>query len=169
MKGVNFLLSASILALASCSQSTRTTDGADASKDPVNNQSVQKSLSAKMSINSIIKTGDPVTLKFTVFNDSDSTLQFCKWHTPFEPLMSKYLEIKDENGVEVAYQGPMAKRVMPPPATSYAKVNPKETLSADVDLLKGYAIKNPAKYTIVYTEQGISGLIVKDSVSFTYK
>jgi len=172
MKNLKFILPAALLALASCSQNTRPSENAGVTTDSTVteavDQSVEKGLFAKMTIKDTIKVGEPIQLKFTVYNTADSTQQFCKWHTPFEPLISKYLDIKDENGVEVDYKGAMAKRVMPPPASSYTKLNAKDSLSAEADLLKGYAISKPAKYTVTYNSQNMSGLIVKDSISFVY-
>jgi len=171
MKHISFLLSAAaMLALSSCSQNTRTTD-AKGTTDTVTTEvsaTEEKGLFADMSIKDTVKVGELVTLKFTVHNNADSVQQFCKWHTPFEPWISKYLDIKDETGEEVAYKGAMAKRIMPPPADSYLKVNSKDSLSVEVDLLKGYNITKPAKYTVVYNSQSMSGLIVKDSISFVY-
>lgn len=173
MKNLKLILPAAMLALASCSPATRNADDNTAKTDsvtkaPVAEQAGEKALFAKLTIKDTIKTGEPILLKFTVYNYADSVQQFCKWHTPFEPLMSKYLDIKDENGEEVNYKGAMAKRIMPPPASSYQKLNPKDSLSADVDLFKGYSITKPAKYTVVYNSQNMSGLIVKDSVTFIY-
>jgi hypothetical protein len=125
-------------------------------------------LFAEMQIENTIKIGQPLILKFTVYNPAVSTQQFCKWHTPFEPLMSKYLEIKDENGVEMMYRGAMAKRIMPPPESSYIKVSKNDSISATVDLLKAFEITNPSTYTITYTGQDMSGVIVKKSTVFTY-
>jgi hypothetical protein len=172
MKNLKFIIPVALLALSSCSQATRKADDTAVSTDSVaaqsSPQSEQKALFAKMSMKDTIKAGEPIQLKFTVYNTADSIQQFCKWHTPFEPLISKYLDIKDENGEEVNYKGAMAKRMMPPPASSYAKLNPKDSLSADVDLTKGYAIVKPAKYTVIYNSQNMSGLIVKDSITFVY-
>lgn len=171
MNNLKFILPAALLALSSCSQNTRSTDSSvktDSAVTAVSDTAAQTALFATMSIKDTIKAGEPVQLKFIVYNNADTTQQFCKWHTPFEPLMSKYLDVKDENGEDVPYKGAMAKRIMPPPADSYIKVNAKDSLSADVDVLKGYAITKPAKYTIVYNSQNMSGLIVKDSISFVY-
>jgi len=173
MKNFKYILPAAMLALASCSPATRNADDNAAKTDstataPVSAQAEEKALFAKMTIKDTIKAGEQIQLKFTVYNKADSVQQFCKWHTPFEPLMSKYLDIKDENGEEVNYKGAMAKRMMPPPASSYQKLNPKDSLSADVDLFKGYAITKPGKYTVVYNSQNMSGLVVKDSVAFVY-
>lgn len=171
MKNIIPILSAAILMLSSCSPSTRTADSdakTDSTATTVADSAAAKPLFATMKINSSIKTGDSVKLKFTVYNTADSVQHFCKWHTPFEPLMSKYLDVKAENGEEASYKGPMAKRMMPPPADSYVKVNPGDSLSVDVDVLKAYAITKPGKYSIRYNAQNMSGLIVKDSVVFVY-
>lgn len=156
------ILSAAVLLLSACSQNTRVPNS-NAAKP-----TAEKAFFARMYVDKKIKEGAAVTLKFTVYNQTDSVKQFCKWHTPFEPLISKYLDVKDENGEEVGYQGPMAKRMMPPPAESYLKLNPGDSLSIDVDVLKAYPIKKAGKYSIVYTGQNMSGLVVKDSLVFEY-
>ena len=171
MKNYKLILPVALLALSACSQNTMKTDNAEAKTDSTtaSEQVTEKGLYAKMYIQENIKAGDTVALRFTVFNPADTAQQFCKWHTPFEPLISKYLDITDEKGEEVAYKGAMAKRIMPPPASAYLKVNAGDSLSVSVDLLKGYAISKPAKYKVVYVGQNMSGLIVKDSVYFNYK
>ncbi|TDQ06179.1 protease [Pedobacter metabolipauper] len=172
MKNLKLLLPAALLALSACSQNTRTTDKDAATTDSTTTvtdlKSEEKGLFATMQMADTIKTGQPVQLKFTVYNHADTAQQFCKWHTPFERLMSKYLDIVDENGAEVSYKGAMAKRMMPPPADSYIKINPKDSLVSDVNVLEGYDLKNSAKYTVKYVGQNMSGLIVKDSISFVY-
>ncbi|MGY0034924.1 protease [Pedobacter sp. NJ-S-72] len=158
MKHKLLVLTATVMSLASCSPNTRTSNNINVKDDSGTKKATEqvspKMLFASLRIKSSIKAGDSVKLKFTVYNPTDSVKQFCKWHTPFEPLMSKYLEIKDTHGEEAAYRGAMAKRMMPPPASSYQKINPGDSLSIDVDLLKGYAIQKPAQYSISYTGQG---------------
>jgi hypothetical protein len=168
----NSLLVLAVFTLASCSQSTRNLDSTantDSLKADTSVKAISSPLYAKMTVPSSIKTGEAVQMRFTVYNDADSVQQFCKWHTPFEPLMSKYLDIKDENGEEAMYKGAMAKRIMPPPADSYIKIQPKDSLSIVVDLLKGYSITKPATYKLKYNGQNMSGLVLNDSVSFAYK
>lgn len=121
-----------------------------------------------MSMPATFKLGDSVLLKFTVKNNADSVQRFCKWHTPFEPLMSKYLDVKNEKGEDMAYLGAMAKRMMPPPESSYLSLKPQDSVTANVDLLKGYAIKAPGKYTVTYVGENMSGLKVKNTISFVY-
>ena len=169
MKNYQLLLIA-LLSFSSCSTNSRTAK--NNAKDCITKENqeniAKKTLSATMQIKDTIKAGEAAQLKFTVYNQADSAGHFCKWHTPFEPLLSKYLEVKDENGEEVDYRGAMARRIMPPPESSYIKVNAKDSFSANVDLLKAYAITKPAKYTITYVGQNMSGLEVKKSVSFVY-
>ena len=163
------ILAVALLALSSCGTRTgKQSVQADSTKSITDTTVTKNKLSAAMAIKDTIKIGDSVLLKFTVKNNSADTARFCKWHTPFEPLISKYLDIKDESGNEVTYKGAMAKRIMPPPATAYTMLNANDSLSVSVDLLKGYAIEKPAKYTVTYNSTGISGLSVQKSVSFVY-
>jgi hypothetical protein len=168
MKNYKLWLCAAMATLSACSVANKSTNSADtatvAKTDSV--QAPAKFLTAEMQIKDTIKVGEPVLLKFTVYNRTDSALQFCKWHTPFEPLLSKYLDVLDEKGEEANYKGAMAKRMMPPPASSYITV--KDSLSETVDLLKAFDIKTPAKYTITYVGQNMSGLVVQKTVSFVY-
>jgi hypothetical protein len=163
-----FFLPISILAIAAAScgsyQSKTNENLGDSTQT-----TAEKEFVAVMAIKDTIKTGDSVLLKFTVLNGTDSTAKFLKWQTPFEPLLSKYLDIKDETGAEVDYKGAMAKRMMPPPADAYLKVNAKDSLVTTVDLLKGYAISKPGKYTITYSSENISGLKVPQSAQFVYR
>lgn len=153
------VLSAAILLLSACSQHTLNTDKVESS---------QPIFATMLMVQDTFRTGEQVLLKFTVRNTADTVQQFCKWHTPFEPLMSKYLDVASPGGEDASYRGPMAKRVMPPPADSYVKVNPGDSLSAEVDILKSYALKSPGSYTVYYNSYEISGLAVKDSVEFVY-
>ena len=171
MRNHSLILGAFMLVLASCSPSTRnsaSSTNADSVKSDSSKVAEGKPLYAKMIVAPVIKAGEPIELTFTVYNDSDTVQQFCKWHTPFEPLISKYLDITDGKGEEVPYKGAMAKRIMPPPADSYIKVQPKDSLSVKVDLLKGYGIVKPASYNVKYNAQNMSGLVLKDSVTFSY-
>lgn len=170
MKNYQLLLIA-LLSFSACSTNSRTAKN-NLKQDSVikenKKDAAKKALFATLQIKDTIKAGDALQLKFTVYNQADSAQQFCKWHTPFEPLSSKYLEVKDESGEEAAYLGAMARRVMPPPPSSYIKVNAKDSLSINVDLLKAYQIIKPTKYTVTYVGQNMSGLEVKQSVSFVY-
>ncbi|MCD8740463.1 protease [Mucilaginibacter roseus] len=171
MKNYKILLSAAALALASCGAGNSKSGNADTTAnnaDTTAQQDAPKTIYATMQIADTVKMGEPVNLKFTVYNPADTASKFLKWHTPFEPPLSKYVDIKSEDGQEASYKGAMAKRMMPPPADSYIKLAPGDSISATADLSKSYAIEKPGKYTVVYNSTGVSGLVVKDSVSFVY-
>lgn len=154
------MIPAVLIALAGCSQKIRTTHTKGSSN------AVIDSLYVTLSSAKIIKVGEKVNLRFVVHNQNSRGKSFCKWHTPFEPLMSKYLDVKDEQGNEAAYKGPMAKRIMPPHADSYLTVNPMDTLVADVDLRKAYQLEAGKKYTVHYNSSTISGLKISNSATF---
>jgi hypothetical protein len=120
-----------------------------------------------MSVPSTIKAGSPVMLRFTVHNKSAKVLQFCKWHTPFEGFISSFLDIQSSNNTEVLYRGAMAKRIMPPPAEAYIKVPAGDSVSVEIDLLKGYNLTAPATYKAVYQASGMSGLEKVNEITFT--
>jgi hypothetical protein len=170
MKNYQILLCAAIAALSSCSVGSHTSqaDKTDSLTTETKPDSISKELLTEMSMPNTVKVGDSVLLKFTVKNNTDSVQRFCKWHTPFEPLLSKYLDIKNDKGEEMAYQGAMAKRIIPPPESSYISLKPQDSVMAKADLLKAYAIKAPGKYTITYVGGNMSGLKVKNSISFVY-
>jgi hypothetical protein len=165
------LLAVSLVALTSCgvhSSNKKTQQFGGTTKSLVRTSSKDTSLVAEMQIQNKLKPTDSLLLIFTVKNNTGESKRFCKWHTPFEPLMSKYLDIKDENGLEASYKGAMARRMMPAPESSYITLNAGDSTTVKVDPRKGYALDKSGKYTISYSGQGISGLVVKDSVSFVY-
>ncbi|UAY54633.1 hypothetical protein [Arachidicoccus terrestris] len=101
---------------------------------------------------------DSLIIKFTVTNPTKDTLKFTTYHTPFEGFLSKFLIVKDSEGNEAQYLGPMAKRVMPPPAATYHAVAPGQSESVNFNLKKGYKIEKAGTYTIQYNSELISGV-----------
>lgn len=167
MKKINLLFTASMLSLiGACSQSSQNTNSLGYNSDSLAVPS-DTVLTAKMYTLPSQKAGTPIELTFTVYNYTDSAKSFCKWHTPFEPLMSKYLDITSEQGDEVQYKGPMAKRIMPPPADSYVNIAKGDSLSVKVDLLRAYTLDSPGTYKIAYNSENISGIHVPDSLTVT--
>ncbi|WP_374163685.1 hypothetical protein [Arcticibacter sp. MXS-1] len=100
---------------------------------------------------------DSVLLSFTVYNHADTASRFCKWETPFEPHLGKYLEVKDEQGNEAAFKGAMARRVMPPPPESYISIPPHDSVKTVFNVARNYSLAK-GRYTISYTGEGVSGL-----------
>ncbi len=167
MKNIRLIIPALLVLFSACSEATRNTAKSENIAETTTAGKTD-SLEAKIKVNGNVAPGDPLLLRFVVYNNSDSAKSFCIWHTPFEPLMSSYLSITDEKGEEAQYKGPMAKRVMPPPANSYSKVNAGDSLVANADLLKAYDLKKGSSYKVVYTGGNMSGLVSKDTVTFIY-
>lgn len=149
-----FMMVAAALSLTACSNAKKSA-------------SSKEGLVVVMSTPEVGRVGSPVMLHFTVHNRSAEPLQFCKWHTPFEGFMSSFLEIKQVDGTSVQYVGAMAKRIMPPPADAYITVPAKDSLSVDIDLLRGYALKQPGGYKAVYQDSIMSGLKQVNDLNFT--
>ena len=164
-----FHLPIALLLLIAASCSTQNKSAEESLSGTTDSTGVKRGIYATMSISDTIRMGDSVMLKFTVYNPTDSAQKFLKWQTPFEPLLSKYLDIKDDKGEEAQYVGAMAKRMMPPPADAYITVAPGDSLIANVNLLKGYALSKAGSYTIAYNSEGVSNLKVDKSLSFIYK
>lgn len=161
------IIASACLILSACGSSSRLpgngTDSDSTAKEQVNMQK-PTTITGKMFASKTAKVGDSVKIRFTVYNDTDSTRKFCKWHTPFEPLISKYLDITSDEVTEVLYKGAMAKRIMPPPADSYISLKSGDSLVSEINLLKGYDLSKPGKYTIKYNAANMSGIVVKDSI-----
>jgi len=121
-------------------------------------------VTGKMVLTGAAKIGQPINVTFSVYNNTDSVVKFCKWHTPFERLMSKYLDVALEDHTNVDYSGPMAKRVMPPPADSYVSLKKGDSTSTSFNLADAYPISKPGVYTIKYNSSAISGIVVADSL-----
>ncbi|MCS3557297.1 MULTISPECIES: protease [unclassified Sphingobacterium] len=157
----SFLILAAIL-ITGCQNQKNVSDTTEVKQDTSTLISLETQLQA---IDPNFST-DSVLLSFSVFNHSDTVQRFCKWETPFEPMLGKYMEIVDEQGIEAQFTGPMARRVMPPPAESYILVQPHDYVSTVYNLAKNYTIK-PGKYTVKYTGGGVSGLQEGNKVKIT--
>lgn len=164
MKTRNTALALCTLLFAACSSPKSMSDQTktDSTTNAVGDTTVSKqAITGKMALLSEAKIGQPINIKFTVYNTAATAAKFLKWHTPFENLMSKYLDVTAADGAEANYVGPMAKRMMPPPADSYMTLKPGDSTSVDFNLVQGYAIDKTGTYTIKYNASGMSGITVE--------
>ncbi|KQN36216.1 hypothetical protein ASE92_08825 [Pedobacter sp. Leaf41] len=166
MRKLSTILCVSTIILAACSSSNQQSGEKKTDSMTVNETSNKPvdAITGKLTLLSTPKIGEPINIKFTVYNNADTAAKFCKWHTPFENLMSKYVDVIMEDGTESAYKGAMAKRVMPPPADSYITLKPGDSTSVDFDLNNAFTIDKSGKYTVKYNSAGISGIVIKDSL-----
>lgn len=114
-------------------------------------------LKTRLGMSASVFKNDSVMVSFTVINDADTVQRFCKWETPFEPHLGKYMEVTDLQGNEAMFMGAMARRVMPPPPESYIEVPPHDSVTTVFNLSEKYSI-GTGEYTVKYTGGGVSGL-----------
>lgn len=153
------LLLVAVISMAACQTSKKSSENKDTiSKETELSFVKDTSLVAQLSVPDSLSLYDSILLHFTVFNPTEDTLRFTKYHTPFEGFLNNFLTIKDTNGNEVTYIGPMAKRVMPPISESYMTVAPHDSLSVNIDLRKGYRFEKKGTYTIQYNGGNVSGI-----------
>ncbi len=167
MKRIFYLPVALLLLSAACS--TQNKNNSEETAETAGSVAMKKEFFAVMRIADTVRMGDSEMLKFAVYNGTDTAARFLKWQTPFEPLLSKYLDVKNTDGEEAQYVGAMAKRVMPPPADAYITIAPGDSLVTKFNLIQGYALTKAGTYTIHYNSEGMNGLKVDKDVSFIYK
>ncbi|WP_443947266.1 protease [Pedobacter sp. AW1-32] len=166
-------IAASAMLLAACTPNPKESAGSKTDSVHVSSTTAdtiaKNALTVKIDIEPKISLGDSIMMKFTVNNPSETDKKFCKWHTPFEPPLSKYLDIVNDKGEEVQYLGAMAKRISPPPASSYINIKAGEDLSATINLGHIYKLDKAGKYTVKYNSEAVSGLLPLDSTVFEIK
>lgn len=111
----------------------------------------------------------PIVIRFTVENSASDTIKFTKYNTPFEGFLGDFLEIKNDKGDKMNYIGPMAKRVMPPPADAFVVVPPNEKKWVDIDIKQGYKIDNTGNYILKFLGDEINGLSSGEPIKISLK
>jgi hypothetical protein len=82
--------------------------------------------------------GNPIFIKFTLENLSNEDLWVLEWYTPLEGLKGKIFTVTCD-GKEIPYEGMMMKRGQPT-KDDYVHIDPGRSVSAEVDLSKGYTL-----------------------------
>lgn len=126
---------------------------AQVSSDPLTSSIASKS--------SEFGTSDPLTLRFVVSNNSDTTLSVLKWRTPLEGLYYDMFVV-EKAGERIAYIGRVVKRGLPQPE-DYITLKPGEVASAEVDLAQGYAIYEAGEYRVTL-KTDLLGVHTKDPI-----
>lgn len=89
---------------------------------------------------------EPLSLRYTLTNDSGKTLYVLKWQTPLEGFASDMFVVQ-RDGEPIPYQGILIKRGAPRPE-DYVTLAPGESSSAVVDLAEGYGIYEAGDYSV---------------------
>jgi|APHig2749369809_1036254.scaffolds.fasta_scaffold56021_1 hypothetical protein len=152
MKKISFAIGIMLLLGATACSTNKTND----SQQTEMKTAASKLVSSLKATQESYSLNDTISLEFTVTNPTKETIRFTQYHTPFEGMMSKFLDVTDSNGNEMNYIGAMAKRMMPPPESSYHTLQPGESKSVKFSLKKGYEILKPGVYKINYNQVSIN-------------
>lgn len=138
---------------------------ATATSDPFLNRNVQSDgqsvLVANLELPDALHVNEPVTLKFTLQNQSDKALYFLKWYTPLEGISGQIFRI-ERDGQLIPYEGILAMRAAPTPE-SYILLEPGESVSAEANLSNAYDFSQPGKYTIAFLSPYISHIAYSET------
>ena len=101
---------------------------------------------------------DPITLTYTLKNESTKSVYVLRWGTPLERFMSNFLDIRpmdeglstDPRSVKrkkVAYNGYLVSRIGPLPE-DYVEIPAGKSISVKLPVHEGYQIQETGKYSI---------------------
>ena len=107
----------------------------------------------------------PLRLVCRVTNPTRRACTFCQYHTPFEGIRNDIFTVTTADGAAVPYRGSMAKRT-PPRPQDFRRVEPGQSVTADVDLRDGYELV-PGVYRVAFSGNAISGLPASAAVTVT--
>lgn len=111
-----------------------------------------KSLSVDLKLNSQkYKAKDRQDLKFTLTNNSNERVNVLKWQTPLEGIKNDMFWVKRQDEVAV-YLGKLVKRSAPK-TQDYITLDPKESVSTNIDISEIYDISKSGNYTIEFDSQ----------------
>ena len=111
-------------------------------------------LEATIEVPATLSSGEAVNLRFTLANNTDTSLYVLKWYTPLEGIAGEIFRV-ERDGQTIPYQGMLAKRAAPSPA-DYVLLEPGESVSAEVDLARAYDFSSAGEYTIEFVSPSIS-------------
>jgi hypothetical protein len=158
MKRIKELLTIAMLAvvLVACT-TVDATPGADSQavpSSPTQGTPSEIELEAVLEVPATLPSGEAVDLRFTMINNTDTRLYVLKWYTPLEGIAGEIFRV-ERDGKVVPYEGILAYRG-DPPADAYILLDPRESVSAQVDLAAAYDFSEPGEYTIAFISPRIS-------------
>lgn len=91
------------------------------------------------------------TIEYRLINQSGTSVHVLRWQTPVDGLTNDLFSVR-QNGEEVAYVGPLYKRVAPRPE-DFIELKPGESLDAKVDLSASYDMRKGGLYEVSYARE----------------
>jgi len=125
------------------------TSDAFAAQEMPTRTATELSLDCTLEMDETYTVGEPVTLRFELYNPTDRPLYVLTWYTPLEGIAGDIFQVA-RDGVKLPYLGVLAKRG-DPTRKEYVVIEPGETASAQVDLGMGYDLSTPGSYQVQFT------------------
>ncbi len=91
------------------------------------------------------------TIEYSLINQTGATIHVLRWQTPVDGLTNDLFSVR-QNGEEIAYIGPLYKRVAPRPE-DFVELKPGESLDAKVDLSTWYDMRKGGQYEVSYARE----------------
>jgi peptidyl-Lys metalloendopeptidase len=101
-----------------------------------------------------LPSGERVSLRFTLTNETDARLHVLKWYTPLEGIAGEIFRVT-RDGEAIPYRGILAYRAAPLP-DDYVLLHARESVSAEVDLTASFDFSKAGEYTIEFVSPLIS-------------
>lgn len=102
----------------------------------------------EVSLDAAAKSPGSGALDYQLVNNSAETIHVLRWQTPVDGLTADLFRVT-RDGEEVAYIGPMYKRIAPR-AEDYIELKPGQSLSAEVDLSAYYDMRSGGQFEVRY-------------------
>jgi peptidyl-Lys metalloendopeptidase len=114
----------------------------------VNNNSAKIDVKIELDSNEY-KASDTQNLTYTLVNNSNSPINVLKWHLPIDGIEDNIFKVKKSGEQEAVYLGIIVKRGLPVPE-DYVTIDPKSSISTELDLNEFYDISQEGKYQVEF-------------------
>jgi peptidyl-Lys metalloendopeptidase len=121
---------------------------------------LEPTLTATLTLPSELARGEPVTLGFTLANQTAEDLRVLTWYTPLEGLLGEIFVV-ERDGESVPYRGILMKRGVPS-AEDYVEIAAGSSASAEVEIGEAFDMSEPGEYKVTYRSPSISHVIRPD-------
>ena len=105
-------------------------------------------LKFRLEVQESYEAGQAVNVGFKLENPSERELYVLTWYTPLEGVRGKIFKVT-LNGKEIRYEGRMVKRG-DPSRKDYARIGPRESVSAKIDLSRAYNLREIGEYQLEF-------------------
>jgi peptidyl-Lys metalloendopeptidase len=114
-----------------------------------NSNNISSPITVRIELNSSeYKAKDRQNLTYTLVNNSDVRVNVLKWHTPIDGIEDDIFKVEKQENL-ATYLGLIKKRGLPRPE-DYVTIDPKGSISTDLDLTEVYDISQAGSYTVEF-------------------